>query len=410
MDVKIAFRLDLDPWRPISLSSTRLTIPMLSSKQRIRTLSVGSQSWDQFQDLISRWTGALAPLEELELETDDYGLTEAPRSPIFVGEALKRLKLEGFVIPGLYNIKAPNLTVLKLINTFQTPCSVGTIFDFFDATPSLEDIYIYSNTTYDFTPPDREVTLSHLRRISLDTEHSHLVASRLICPSVNTIELVNPLQEDFLVGLFPQELLSLLEKYSVEAFDEVFMRVSDWDEDQMWSVQFCAPTGTSFCSTHAAEDLWPFPVLFDQAVHTLLSLPLGQVVALTICTQDSPNSLGNPNHVRAKLVEVLEKCSNLRKVVLGNYCAGCFPDLVRDTLPSIQTLVIGHPRGVSWEELVEYVTGVARTLHSRGRPLKRVEIFTAKTHPKMEQLEDLVQEVVYQEPASWMCGYGGPRG
>ena len=403
MDVQLSFHIfPRRRKRRVSLTPKRLILPTPSPEQRIRTLSVQSYTWDEAQNVINGWANALSPLEELVIITDDEH-PHVSRPPIFVGEALKTLRLRNFAIPGLDHIRAPNLTVLELLDSSETPCSMKTLFDFLDTTPFLEDVSIRPCHPYDFPPTDRKVILPHVRRLIFAMEHVPEVASQLICPSVTSTQLMDVLPDDSVTPLFPPTLHSFLEQYSVEAINKVTMRVSDGEGHQT-SLQFHSPSGNTFCFTcrdsDPSDELWSFTLLFDEAVSTLLSFPLSQVVAFTIDTEDS-DFTGDPNHIRTKLAEVFEKCSKLQKVVLESYGLGRFPDFSRDKMPSIQALVIKHPKDISWEELVENVTEAAQIRHSKGKPLNRVEIFTAQEHPKIEQLESLVQEVVCSGIDSW---------
>ena len=410
MDVFISFLLYMGRRKRRSLTPRNLIIPKLSPGQRIRTLSVQVDSWERIQELVSGWADALFPLEKLEIDTNvEY---PAPQPTVFVGEALKSPSSTGLAIPGLYNILAPNLTVLNLADSSLMPCSVMALFDFLDTSPSLEDVEISTRTTCDFPPPHRKVTLPHVRRIALDTGNTSQVASQLICPSVTTTRLADAFPDDN--DTFPPALRSLLAQYSVESIDKVLVHVSDRVGAQRCSLQFHAPSGTTFwytCQTDdPSGDIWSFPLLLDETVSALQALPLNQVVALAIDIPAPSQFVGDPdfNQIRTKLAEVLEKCSILQEVVLESYGPSCFPDFSREKTPPIRTLIIKHPEGVSWEELVENITGVARVRHTKGKPLDKVEIFTAEGHPEIEQLKSLVQEVMYREIGSWGKSRGIP--
>ena len=407
VDVDISFAVVRRPGGPrLSLNPNMFPLPNPSPGQQIRALSLGSASWDGAYKLVGKWAHAFSPLQELALGIDDDRFDPSTSMNLF-GEALKNLTLTGFVDPGLQDIKAPNLTVLDVQVSYDGYLPVTVLFDFLDATPSLEQARISSSQVYGFPPPDRKIDLLRLRLIDLTMKHVPQVASQLICPSVVDTQLTDVLPGDNDVPVFPLELRSLLGKYSVEAITEVLMRVSDQDEFRQGSLHFRSPSGTTFKITCAmvfipepepsfADEIWPFPILFDQTVATLLSLNLGEVVSLSIHLQDSLDFAIDPGHVKARLGAVFEKCLDLQEVVLENYSPGRFPDFSREKMPPIRTLRIKHPKDVSWEELVEDVTEAARSRHSRGAPLEKIEIFTAEEHPRIEQLESLVEEVVYR--------------
>ena len=412
MDVDVSFqpaRPKRGRWR---LSPPKNLIPVISPGQRIRTLAVWSQSWSRIQALIRGWADALSPLERLIVSTDHDEQSLTPPT-IFVGEALKSLKVTGLALLGLYHFRAPNLTVLDLMDTSQTLCSVETLFDFLDASPSLEEVCIGASLSIAFSPSERRVTLSRVRRINLEMKHVARVASQLICPSVTTTIFAHGLPEDLDVNIlpptiFPPTLHSLLGQYSIESIDKVLMHVADRDGYPCCILQFHAPSGAIFwffCRpVDQPDETWPFSTLFEQTVSTLLSLPLDQVVTLAIFMQDVPETAGDPHRIRTKLAEVFEKCSNLQEVVLENYDPGRCPDFSGEKTPYIRTLIIKHPEDASWEEMIEDVTEVARIRHSKGKPLERVEIFSAVGHPGTERLEALVREVEYSGVHSWRHG------
>lgn len=398
MDVHVSLQPALRRRRPISLSPRNLIIPKLLPGQRIRTLSVWSHSWDGIQNLIGEWADVLFPLKELALDVNDEP-GRLPHSNVSVGETLKSLKLTGFAILGLSHIRAPNLTVLELLDPSPVHCSVNALLDFFDITPCLEDVHVSSSGSYNFPPSYRKATLSHVRRITLDMEGAPQIASQLICPSVVATRLAEALPGDSDTDIFPQTLLPLLGSYSVDAIDKVLIRVWDREAQQLCSLCFGAPSSATFHLTckvpSPPDDVWHFPEVFDQAVSTLLSLPLGQVVMFVIDIRAPSDPAGDPNYIRTRLAEVFEKCSSLQEVVLTSYSPRGFPDFLREKMPPIQTLTITHPEDVSWEELVENVTEVARVRHSKGNPLNRVKIISSEEHPRIEQLESLVKEVAY---------------
>jgi 2'-5' RNA ligase len=203
----------------------------------------------------------------------------------------------------------------------------------------------------------------------------------------------------------------MLGRYSVEEISEVFMYVVDRDNDQHCSLRFRAPSGgslevashTPYChEPDPLPEVWPFPFLLDQAVLALLALSLNQVASFALNLQDRSEFGIEPSHIRGRLAEVFEKCPRLQEVVLEDYDPGHFPDLTRDKIPPIRILTIKHPKEVSWEELVENVTEVARVRYSKEMPLERIEIFTAEEHPRIEELESLVSgEVKYRNIGSW---------
>ena len=330
-----------------------------------------------------------------------------PTPTVFVGEALKGLRLTGSAIPGLDYIKAPNLTVLKLQDSSRLVLSVVKLFDFFDASPYLKDILIHSFLVHAFPPPDRKVTLSHAQRITLFTDHAPRVASHLVCPSIMDTRLSDLLPNDPDASVFPPELQWLLRQYSIEVINNILIHVLDRDEQQSCSLQFRGPSGTLFQITRKttynpdpppliSDDMWPFAILFNRVASALLSLPLGQVVVFTAVMQEESSFAVDPKPIRRKLAEVFEKCLDLQEVVLELYRPGYFPDISGERMPPIQAIVIKHSRDISWGELVENVTEAARVRHSGGAPLERIEIFTTEEHPRIEELESLVREVEYR--------------
>ena len=213
------------------------------------------------------------------------------------------------------------------------------------------------------------------------------------------------------VPIFPPTLLQLLGQYSVEIIDRVTIHVSGRDGCKTCLLRLYTPLGTTFrisCETvHHPQtfepfppdtDEWAFSVLFDQTISALLLLPLGSVTTLSIGTGDTPpGPVPDPTEVIAKLATLLRKCRGLDEMVLENYPPRCLTVLLEDDTPPIRILIIKHSGDVLWEELVEHTTEVARVRHSRGAPLKRIEIVTAtEGGTRIEQLESWVQEVEYR--------------
>ena len=143
--------------------------------------------------------------------------------------------------------------------------------------------------------------------------------------------------------------------------------------------------------------LWAFPALLDGTVSALSSLPLGNIIAFNVYIEHpSPDFTVDPTEIITKLATVFEKCPRLYEVVLTKFPPRCLPVFSGERMPLIQVLVINHSEDYPWEELVEHVTEVARARHSRGLPLKQIEIITAvEERPRIEELERLVQEVKY---------------
>ena len=382
-----------------------LIIPALSPRQRIKTLTVERHTWSGIGGLIGKWADALPALQELTLNVDPSNL---PMTTIVAG-GLERLRLAGFVVQGLSHITAPNLRIFKFEDSTIGPPTITILFDFFDATPSLEDIWIGPLLACGSPPPDRKITLPRLRRIVIDTADAPGIASHLVCPSVMDTQLVDSLlpPDDPNVDVFPQGLGRLLGEYSVEVISEVLIHVSRRGCDPVCSLQFRASSGTTFrityklmCISEPPNETPIPPILFDKGVSALLSLPLGEVVSVFIDLRGSFDFTTDLNRIRASLAEVFGKCQNLRKVVLESYAPGCFPDFSRKEMPLIRTLIVKHPKSVSWREFVRDVTKMARARHSGGTPLERIEIFTRRTHARIEVLESLVREVKYRETNS----------
>lgn len=394
------------PLIPRNIRPKRYIIPTLPPGQQVKTLCI-KYSWTAIQKILGNWVDALFPLQVLELDADEPSL--ASRSTIFVGDALKDLKLRGFAIPGLEYIRTPNLTTFLFSENLQTPCSVKRLFDFLEAAPALEEVSIRVNSlsVHDFPPPSRTLTFPHIRLITLEMNHAPQVSSHLVCPSSTDTRLTNMFPENPAVGIFPESIHQFSERYSVGTIDQVIMRVAERDEYKRCSLQLCSPSGARFkiaCQTAwipepfpPETDLWAFSVLFDQAVSALLSLPLGNVTTFAMATKYSPSDFAEDvAGIVPRIAEVFEKCPNLREVLLQNYPPRALSVLSRDKTPSIQVLVIKYPWDDLWEELAENIAEVARARHSKGVPFKRIEIFTAEKHPRIELLESWVQEVKYQ--------------
>jgi len=382
------------------------TLPTLSPGKRITALSV-DHTWDRIQEIIDKWGDALSPLQVLVINANQ---TSPPfPSMTFVGHALKHLKLFGLAFIGLDYIRAPNLTVLRLCDNFQTQCSATRLFDFLEATPSLEDVSIHIDSTVidDVSPPNRTVTLQRVRSILLSISHVPQLASHLICPSSTNARLVDVLPGS-VDGIFPPSLHEFLEQYSVGVVDRVVMRVSDQIGRKECSLQLHSPSDASFWISYETEQFagtppedpdpeWDFSILFDQAVSALLSFPLGNVISFSIDIEPPSDFVANSTEITGRFVEMFKKCPKLHEVVLDSCLPHCFPIFSQDRTPPIQVLVIKHPEGGSWEELAEHVTEVARIRHSRGVPLKRIEIITSlEGNPRVEPLESWVQEVKYR--------------
>jgi len=396
-------------------------IPTLSPGKRIRTLYI-KHNWAKIQEIVGRWADALSSLQVLDLNPDEPSLPS--QSTIFVGGALKDLKLFGLAVPGLDYIRAPNLTVFRLYDNFQTPCSATRLFDFLEVAPTLEEISICVDSTMvdDFSPPNRTITLPHARFILLSMQRSPQLASHLVCPSSTDTHLVDMFPDSPTDGIFPSSLHQLLGQYSVGMIDRVIMRVSDRDGHKDCSLQLRTPSDTRFritCSTAYLpetfpEDLdpeWTFSVLLDKTVSTLSSLPLGNVTALSIDIEPSPSdSTADSTEIVRRFAEVFEKCPKLHEMVLEHYHPRCLSVLSRDRTPPIQVLIIKHLEDksmeeVSWEEFAEGVAEVARIRHSRGVPLKRVEVIvTSEENRRIERLESWVQEVKYRVEPSQKSG------
>lgn len=405
--LKLDVHLQSTPHRH-GLSQRASVIPTLSLAHQVKSLVVNKGTWDQVKKLIGGWTYALSSLHELEVHLNESSLSSD--TTIFAGELLKELLLVGCAIPGLAYIVAPKLTNLKLWEYSLAACSVKRLFDFFDASPTLEyvTIDVNSSNVYDFPPQDRKVVLPRLCYLYLCIEDPPRVASYLVCPSKIDTHFVGVLPDNLTTELFPPNLYQLLGQHSVEVIDRVFMHISDdgWEGYKLCSLQFFTFSGTMFRVARQMKTflgpflnrVWTFSVLFNQAVTTLLSLPLDQVVMLSIDTQYCTSHEPDPDDIKTRLAEVLGRCSRLREVELKHYPPSCFPDFSRDGMPPIQTLVINCLDDVLSEESVESVTEVARTRHSRGTPLKRLEIVTFGNQPRIEGLESLVQEVEYRGP------------
>lgn len=386
------------------------TLPTLSPGKRITALSV-ENTWARVQEIINKWGDALSPLQVLYINANEM-LPPFP-SMTFVGHALKHLKLFGLALRGLDYIRAPNLTVLRLCENFQTQCSATRLFDFLEATPALEDVSIHIDSTVidDISPPNRTVTLPRVRSILLSIIHVPQFASHLVCPASTNARLVDVLPGRF-GGIFPPSFHELLEQYSVGVVDRVVMRVSDRAVHKECSLQLHSPSDTSFWISYETEQFagtppenpdpeWDFSILFDQAVSALLSLPLGNVISFSIYIEPPSDFVTNSTEITGRFVEMFKKCPKLHEMVLDNCLPHCFSIFSQDRTPLIQVLIIKHPEGGSWEELAERVTEVARIRHSGGVPLKRIEIITSSEgNPRVERLESWVQEVKYRvEPS-----------
>ena len=220
--------------------------------------------------------------------------------------------------------------------------------------------------------------------------------------------------------IFPPTLRQLLGQYSVEIINQVAMRVSGTNKDKACSLQLSTPLGNTFqisCETTFDPDTfdpfppntdqWAFSALFDQAISALSLLSLGSVITFSIDMQGSPpDSVASSTEVTTKLETVLRNCKRLDEVMLEHYPPRCLPVLLRDDTPSIKILIIKHSEGDLWDDLAEHLTEVARVWHSRGVPLKRIEIITpTEEESKMKQLESLVQEVEYRVAPPQKSGF-----
>ena len=383
-------------------------LPTVFPGNRIRSLFI-NRAWSTFQELVERWGDALSTLQVLEIDAGNSSIISLPT--VLVGGALKDLKLVGGAIPGLYIIKAPNLTSLRLNEIYETPCSVTVILEFLEDSPALEEVSICANSISvdDFPPSNKTITLPRARRILLSIDHAPRIASHIFCPSSKDIRLVN-LFPDNPTLIFPPTLRQLLGQYSVEIIDRVAMCVSGTNKDKACSLRLSTPLGTTFqisCETTFDPDTfdafppntgrWAFSALFDQAISALSQLPLGNVTTFSIDIKGSPpDSVAGSTEVTTKLATVLRKCQKLDEVTLEHY-PRCLPVLLRDDAPSIRILIIKHSEDDLWEELVEHVAEVARVRHSRGVPLKRIRIITpTEEESRIKQLESWVQEVEYR--------------
>ena len=410
LDLGVYSRQPYDPLRTISSSPRNFIVPPLFPGQRIKTLTVGESTWDEIKGVIGGRADALSSLQELELNPNKPPPSDATiDAPIFVGEALKRLMLMGCAILGLDCIRAPNLTVFGLYEEYLAACSVNRLLSFFDASPNLEyvSIVVNSPSLEDFPPPGKKFTLPHLWYISLRMTDSFKVASHLICPSKTDTHFADAFPYRRTVCLFPPDLSSLLGQHTVGVINGVTVRALDHYLYKECSLRLGTSSGTTLrvsretkrFSGLAEDEMWIFSVLFNQTITALLSLPLDQVVTLSV-QMLNPSSETGPRGIKTRLGEVLGGCPNLRELEL-EHCPPChFPDLSPDAMPHIQTLVIKCPRGVRWKEFAEKVTEVARIRHSQGAPFKRIKITTPEKRPRIEQLESLVQEVEYLEGES----------
>lgn len=408
LDVRLQLNLDR-PERPWQKS---FPIPTIPPGQQIKVLNVEKNTWDQISRLICRWTDALSSLQNLSLHLDKPPLSSS--TTIFVGEALKNLTMIGCATPGLDYVRAPKLTVLYLWDDSPVACSVRRLLDFFDASPALEHISIGTNgrVVDDFPPPDRKVMLPHLRAIFLMMTDPSQIVSHLICPSKMQMHLIDELRDSPTVGIFPPDLDQLLGPHSASTIERVSMDIS-YDgpyRHKYCSLRFDTSSGTTLkvarnniFSTSTSDNAWTFPFVFDQVVTTLLSLQLDQVVTFTTHISHLTNKY--PHHIQPDygnikmgLTEVLKRYPKLRVVELMRCLPIHFPDFSQDTMPPIQALVVTHDYTISWEHFGERTIEAARARHSRGTPLKRIEIITRESQPRIEQLESLVQEVVYREP------------
>jgi len=401
----------------VSRSLLRSRSPMKDSQitelppgKRIKTLSIADCSWDSVLHVIYKWADALSGLQELELNADDDPPTSQSVTA-FPLNTLKSLKLKKHGIPGLYCIKAPNLTVLQLREGYQTPCSATVLLDFLETAPNLEEVSIqlHSSVLNSFPLPNRILTLSHVQCIAIDTNHALWLASHLLCPSSTDTKFMITFPDDPATGIFPLSLESLLGQYAVEMIDRVLMGVLDEEGRESCSLQLCTPSGTVLqiaCETPMPEEFpppplpdpqWTFPVIFDQVVSALLSLPLHAVTTFAIDAdhRSSDPTIG-PTDIVPGLAKVFKKCRNLHKVVLENYLPSCLPIFSRDEMPPIRVLVIKHPKDVTWSSFIAHAAEVARIRDSKGAPLERVEIFTHEKHPDIEPVQRWVHDVRYQ--------------
>ena len=408
------------PYRRRILAPRHHTIPTLSPGKRIKTLRMNS-GWVEILEVLGRWADALSPLQSLDLSVMEASSFPS-RPTIFLGDALTDLKLSGVAVPGLGYIRAPNLTTFGLWDNSQTSCSVTTLLDFLEATPALEEVSIEGSslTTHDFPPPNKTITLPHVRLILLGLRRACQLASHLVCPSLMDTRLVDAFPVDPAVGIFTPPFHQLLGQYSVEMINRVAMTISDQEALKECFLQLGTPSDTrfligyetqeSFDSDEDPDPSWTFSVLFNQALSALLSLPLHNVVTFTIDVAPSPyDDTIDPTDIVTRFAAVFKQCPKLHEVVLDRYPPRCLSIFSRDITPPVQVLIIKHHEDVSWEELAERITEVARVRHSKGAPLKRIEIITAtENNPRIERLESWVQEVRYQveppqkkRPTSW---------
>ena len=224
----------------VSSSPRDFTTPTLCAGQRIRALTVKEVAWSEIEKLFGGWADAVSSLHELEPHLGQ----SLHSSHIFLGEALRNLTLTGCAVPGLSYIKAPKLTVLEIREVTLFGCSVGNLFDFFEASPTLEYISIDVNFLRG-PPPDRRVTLPCLRRIFLGAADPFGFASHLICPSKADTHFVIALSGIPTASIFPPNLPRLLGQHSVEIIDRVFMRVVDDNKYKNCSLQFGTLSGTT---------------------------------------------------------------------------------------------------------------------------------------------------------------------
>jgi len=409
LDVQIsppAEKLDVRKRR--SLTPRHHTIPTLSPGRRIRTLCIES-GWVLILEVLDRWADALSSLQLLDIATGDSSSLPS-RPTIFFGDALTELRLHGIAVPGLDHIRAPNLTALRLWDDYQ-PCSATKLFDFLEAAPALEEVSIKGNclTAYEFPPPNRTVTLPHVRSLMLMLRHARRLASHLVCPSLTDTRLADAFPVDPAAGIFPPPFHQLLGRCSVEIIDRVTVGISEQEEHKECFLQLRTPSDAMFttaCITQFVIDdpvpdddpLWTFSAVFDQTLSTLLTLPLANVVTFTIDIVPFPSDdTADPTDIVTRFAEVFKKCPTLHEVVLEDYPLDCLSVFSRDGMPPIQVLIIKHPEYLSWEELAERVTEVAQIRHSRGAPLERIEVVaTTEESPRIERLESWVQQVRYR--------------
>ena len=378
--------------------------------QQIRSITLGTASRGDIEDLSAAVPGSLPLLHTLGIQDSRYDADRFARPPLFEGAVnLKKFVLQTPNPSSLSHYAFPNLTTFHFwIWGASKVLSVSLLLNFLEASPSLEeiDMDISKTISYEGVPLHKVLVLPRVKDFCLDItsdSFSWELAAHLSCPSAEragfvcrlpSIHLNNSIPEDIYPPPLPWR--AIVRRYTTGTVGRVEIELK-LDKEITGSVIF-------WSSSEVALDLYydhPIKIggatdteleekigtdIFSQACRTVLDHPLlsnvrglyiigGGLLAgnLDLAANDVGKLLGSMGPLEEL---VLDGC-DMRPYLDTFFETPLFPEPTQPTsFPPIKKFAIIDPiQSLSDNEAyAAAVVELAKSQHSRGIPFEVVTL------------------------------------